>query len=119
MYARDKEPRPRAYDHALRGPPIRDHGSVLQSCSLGRRAQTRRMVARTRRTLVGLYRCEQGPACSRMVRPHNTSYMLFLVLMMAGRWMDTEARVVIGLAWARGLWRDGRHGASLAAAGLA
>ncbi|KAG9083259.1 hypothetical protein FS749_006179 [Ceratobasidium sp. UAMH 11750] len=34
-------------------------------------------------------------------------------------WMDTRARAVIALAWARGLLRDGRHGASRAAAGLA
>ncbi|KAG8746695.1 hypothetical protein FRC10_003999 [Ceratobasidium sp. 414] len=33
--------------------------------------------------------------------------------------MDTKARAVIALAWARGLLRDGRHGASRAAAGLA
>lgn len=36
-----------------------------------------------------------------------------------GRYMDTRARIVINVAWARGLWKDGRYGASRAAAGLA
>ncbi|QRW14873.1 ABC1 family protein [Ceratobasidium sp. AG-Ba] len=34
-------------------------------------------------------------------------------------WMDTRGRMVIAFAWARGLWREGFHGASRAAAGLA
>jgi len=34
-------------------------------------------------------------------------------------YMDTRARIVIGVAYARGLWKDGRHGALRAAAGLA